>query len=148
MILRQFFAGAWLAFLLCMPGAPSARWKGTLTMRQLLPNAKSGSHGPTVLADIVRGAVQGDFARDLGLPGAVTQVALSFVPVVGTLCALRDAAADRQRGDKPGVALNLLAAVPLFGGAAKTAEVIRHAQRLQRGFAVSYRRNRPAASGD
>jgi len=56
-------------------------------MRQLLPNAKSGSHGPTVLADIVRGAVQGDFARDLGLPGAVTQVALSFVPVVGTLCA-------------------------------------------------------------
>ena len=52
-------------------------------MRQLLPNAKSGSHGPTVLADIVRGAVQGDFARDLGLPGAVTQVTSLEIRVLG-----------------------------------------------------------------
>jgi hypothetical protein len=117
-------------------------------MGQRLPLPKSDSPGPPILGDIVRGAVQGDFARELGLPGAVTQVALSFVPVVGTLCALRDAAADRQRGDKPGVALNLLSAIPLFGGAAKTAEVIRHAQRLKRGFAVSSRRYHPAASGD
>jgi hypothetical protein len=116
-------------------------------MGQRLPATRSGSTKSTILGDIVRGAVQGDFARDLGLPGAATQVALSFVPIVGTLCALRDAAADRQRGDKPGVALNLLSTIPFFGGAAKTAEVIRHTQRLKRGFDVSYRRYRPATSG-
>lgn len=92
--------------------------------------------------DIMQGAFLGDYAPALGLPGAVTQVALSFVPVVGTLCALRDAQADRVRRDRPGVVLNLLAALPVFGGIAKTAEVLRHAQRLKRGFDVSTQRHR------
>ena len=95
---------------------------------------------PSVLADIARGAFQGDFATELGLPGAATQVALSFIPMVGTLCALRDAAADQQRNDTPGVLLNLLAAVPFIGGAAKTAELLRHARRLRRGYVVTRRR--------
>lgn len=111
-------------------------------MGQIVPT-RPGHSRPSLVSDIVRGAVQGDFARDLGLPGVVTQVALSFVPVVGTLCAFRDAAADRQRNDRPGMVLNLLAAVPLVGGAAKSAELIRHARRLKRGFGVSYRRYRP-----
>ncbi len=98
----------------------------------------------SVLQDIARGAFQGDFAPQLGLPGAATQVALSFIPVVGTLCALRDAAADRRRGDRPGVMLNLLSAVPGIGALAKTAEVIRHAQRLKRGFDVSFGQRRLA----
>ena len=104
----------------------------------------SGPGQPPILRDMARGAFQGDFARDLGLPGAATQVALSFVPVVGTLCALRDAEADRRRGDRPGVALNLLSAVPGVGALAKTAEVIRHAKRLKRGFAVSFGQRRSA----
>ena len=98
----------------------------------------------TALQDMARGAFQGDFAPRLGLPGAITQVALSFVPVVGTLCAFRDAAADRRRGDHPGVMLNLLSAMPGIGGLAKTAEVIRHGKRLKRGFDVSFPRRRLA----
>lgn len=95
---------------------------------------------PSILADVVRGAMQGDFAPELGLPGAATQVALTFVPVVGTLCSLRDAAADKRRGDYPGVALNLLSIVPVVGGVVKTIELGRHARRLRRGWVVTQRR--------
>ena len=116
-------------------------------MGQIVP-ARPGRQHPSLINDIVRGAVQGDFASDMGLPGAVTQVALSFVPVVGTICALRDAVAAKQQDDTPGVVLNLLATLPLFGSAAKTAEVLRHTQRLKRGFDVSSRRYRPAPAGD
>ena len=107
-----------------------------------------GTTGDTssIISDIIQGAILGDYADELGLPGAATQVALSFVPVVGTLCALRDAQADRVRRDSPGVVLNLLAALPMIGGVAKTAEVIRHAQRLKRGFSVTQRRLRPGTS--
>jgi hypothetical protein len=115
--------------------------------RLISPRRLRRSH-PALASEVVRGAVQGDFARDLGLPGTITQVALSFVPVVGTLCALRDAAADQQQGDTPGIVLNLLAAIPLFGGVAKTAEAIRHLQRLKGGFDVSYRRYRAVPDGD
>lgn len=110
-------------------------------MGQQSPNARR----PSILGDVVRGAFLGDYAPELGLPGTVTQVALSFVPVVGTLCALRDARADQARSDRPGVILNLLATFPLLGGVAKTAEVLRHAQRLKRGFDVTVRqyRSRP-----
>ena len=100
------------------------------------PNGKQ----PTVLADIARGALQGDFAPELGLPGAVTQVALTFVPVVGTLCGLRDAAADKRRSDNVGVALNLISILPVVGGMAKAVELGRHARRLRRGWVVTQRR--------
>jgi hypothetical protein len=116
-------------------------------MGQLVPNTPAPSLLGEIVGDVVRGAIQGDFARDLGLPGAVTQVALRYLPVVGTVCAFRDAAADRRRRDAPGVVLNLLSAVPLVGGVAKTAEVLRHSQRLKRGFAVTYRRHRPPPTG-
>jgi hypothetical protein len=104
-----------------------------------------GTHSPTkknpsIIADMTRGALQGDFAPELGLPGAATQVALTFVPVVGTLCGLRDAAADRRRGDYKGVALNLLAMVPVVGGVAKVVELGRHARRLKKGWVVSQQR--------
>jgi hypothetical protein len=94
----------------------------------------------SVLGDVARGALQGDFAPELGLPGAATQVALTFVPVVGTLCGIRDAAADRKRGDYTGVALNLLSVLPVVGGVAKVVELGRHARRLRRGWVVSQRR--------
>jgi hypothetical protein len=43
------------------------------------------------------------------------------------------------------VILNLLATFPLLGGLAKTAEVLRHAQRLKRGFDVTARQRRSGA---
>lgn len=106
-----------------------------------------GAAGRAVLRDIARGAFLGDYADELGLPGAATQVGLSFVPVVGALCDLRDAAASRQRGDKRGIALNLLALLPVVGGIAKAAGVWRHAQRLRNGFIVSYGQGRRGGLG-
>lgn len=110
-------------------------------MGQRISNGRRSS----LVQDVVRGAFLGDYAPELGLPGALTQVALSFVPVIGTLCALRDARADQLRRDRPGVILNLLATFPLLGGLAKTAEVLRHAQRLKRGFDVTTRQHRSGA---
>lgn len=107
-----------------------------------LPN-RGGRGGPPIVRDIVRGALLGDWAGELGLPGAATQVALNFVPVVGTVCALRDAAANWRTRDRTGIALNLLAIIPVIGAVAKTAEVWRHVQRLRRGFEVTYRVRRP-----
>ncbi len=74
--------------------------------------------------DIYAGAVRGDFAEDLRVPGIATQLVFGFVPVVGTLCALRDFVADRRKGDRVGMALNLLGVVPFLGGFPKTAAVI------------------------
>ena len=50
-----------------------------------------------LVRDIVRGAVPGDFAPALGLAGAATQVVLGYLPVVGTLGALRDPGATPAR---------------------------------------------------
>ncbi|HEY8597916.1 MAG TPA: hypothetical protein VIL85_05765 [Thermomicrobiales bacterium] len=111
-----------------------------------LPN---GGRAPRSLffRDIVQGALLGDFARDLGLPGAVVQVALNFVPVVGSICAMRDAVANWRVKDRPGVALNLLAIVPVIGSVAKVAELWRHMGRLRRGFDVSFRIRRQQPAG-
>ncbi len=108
----------------------------------LVPDG-GGQGRPPIMRDIVRGALLGDWAGELGLPGAITQVALNFVPVVGSICALRDAAAGWRTRDRVGVALNLLAIIPWIGAAAKAAEVWRHVQRLRRGFEVTYRVQRP-----
>jgi hypothetical protein len=87
---------------------------------------RGGQGGPPIVSDIVRGALLGDWAGELGLPGAITQVALNFVPV-----------------DRVGMALNLLAIVPWIGAVAKATEVWRHVQRLRRGYEVTYRVRRP-----
>ena len=89
--------------------------------------------------DIARGAVLGDFAPVLGLAGAATQVVLGYLPVIGMLAALRDAAAAWRRRDWPGCTLNLLALVPVIGGVAKTVEVLRDARRLGRAVVVQRR---------
>ncbi len=75
--------------------------------------------------DVFKGAFRGDFAREIGVAGAVTQILLAFVPGVGTLCALRDCIADHRKRDRFGFWLNVLALAPFFGGFPKTAEVLR-----------------------
>lgn len=77
------------------------------------------------IGDVAAGLFLGDFARDLRLPGAVTQVAISFVPLIGSICALRDLIADLRHHDHVGAALNALALTPILGGFSKTFEVIR-----------------------
>jgi hypothetical protein len=48
---------------------------------------------------------------------------LSYVPVVGTLCAMRDYIACRRKGEPVEALLNGLALFPIAGGLPKTAEV-------------------------
>lgn len=75
--------------------------------------------------DVAAGAFLGDFARDLRIPGAVTQVILAFLPLIGTICAVRDLVADLRRHDRVAAFLNVLALLPILGGFSKTLEVIR-----------------------
>ncbi|MGO8946292.1 MAG: hypothetical protein ACLQUY_01250 [Ktedonobacterales bacterium] len=91
----------------------------------------------SLIRDIYWGAVLGDFAPTVGLPGAVVQAMLGYVPVVGTLTAARDAVADWRLHDAAGVILNILAAFPVLGGVAKTADVLHELHRLHRVYASS-----------
>lgn len=80
--------------------------------------------------DILAGAIYGDFARSLHVPGVVTQVILGFVPVLGTLCALRDLIANVHYRDRFGTIVNLFALIPFFGGFAKVFDAIHDLRRL------------------
>ena len=82
------------------------------------------------LRDILRGAFLGDFALDLGLAGAITQVALAYTPVVGDFCALRDMIGDIYHRDRVGFLLSAIALIPVFGGIAKTVDVIHNTRRV------------------
>lgn len=86
---------------------------------------RSGCGGCFALVtDVWRGGVLGDFARELGLVGVLTQILFGFVPGLGTLCALRDAWANLRHRDWLGFWLNVLAFVPILGGIAKTIAVL------------------------
>lgn len=88
----------------------------------------------SVIRDIYWGAVWGDFAPRVGIPGALTQALLGYVPVIGTITALRDAVADIRSHDGLGTILNILAAFPVLGGLAKTADVLHGLHRLHRAY--------------
>ena len=75
--------------------------------------------------DLYNGIVLGDYAYELGLVGALAQIVMGFLPIVGTICALRDCVADWSYGDRLGFLLNVLALVPFLGGFPKTAAVLR-----------------------
>src|SRR5215471_1451296 len=77
-----------------------------------------------LLPDILRGAFLGDYATRLGVAGAITQAIVFYIPVVGTICAMRDYFASRRRRDTLSAILNLLAIFPVLGGFPKTAAVI------------------------
>lgn len=106
---------------------------------------RSGCGGCFALVtDVWRGGVLGDFARELGLVGVITQILFGFVPVLGTLCALRDAWADWRHRDWPGFWLNILAFVPFFGGFAKLIAVLMNVRRV--GAALFVRKSGAGAS--
>ena len=88
----------------------------------------------SLIGDIYRGAVWGDFSPSIGIPGAITQALLGYVPVVGTATALRDALADWRLHDGVGLILNIFAAFPVLGGLAKTADVLHVLHRLHRAY--------------
>ena len=77
-----------------------------------------------VLPDILNGAFRGDWTPRLGVAGAVTQAIVFYIPVIGTLCAIRDFFACLHKHDSLGSILNALAVFPVLGGFPKTADVI------------------------
>ena len=91
--------------------------------------------------DILRGALLGDFALDLGLAGALTQVALAYTPIVGDICALRDMAGDIYHRDKLGFLLSAIALIPVLGGIAKTVDVIHNTHRVGQALVRSRQRH-------
>jgi len=86
----------------------------------------------TMMLDLYRGAVWGDFDQDLGVAGAAVQSTIGFIPVAGTLAALRDLFACIGQRDPLGVVLNLLAIFPVLGGFAKIADAVHTLHRYQR----------------
>jgi hypothetical protein len=89
----------------------------------LMRNSKPYQH--TVIEDMWLGAIHGDFAPEMGGGGRLTQAILGFVPIIGTLCAIRDCIADLIQRDLVGAVLNGFAAIPIIGGFSKLAKVIR-----------------------
>lgn len=85
---------------------------------------------PPLLLDIYRGAVHGDYARQLGVAGYVTQAVCGFIPVVGQLSALRDLFATIGKRDGFGIVLNFLALVPVLGGFPKALRILIHTMRF------------------
>jgi len=92
------------------------------------------------LTDVVRGAMLGDFATEVHLPGAVTHAALGFVPGIGTVMAVRDLVACWLDADWLGMVLNLLAVMPVIGGVPKTVDVLHGVHRVHRQMQRSARR--------
>ena len=94
--------------------------------------------------DLYRGAVWGDFDRDLGGGGAIAQSTIGFIPVVGTVAACRDLIACIGQRDGLGVILNTLAIFPVFGGFAKIADALHTLHRYHR---ASQRRKQRTLKG-
>jgi hypothetical protein len=103
-----------------------------------LPRLSPTRRRRSLLGEVYRGAVLGDFAMDKGLIGVLTQIIVGYLPIAGTLGALRDAAADWRARDAFGVIVNILAAFPVLGGFPKTLEVlhsVHQAHRVHRALA-------------
>ncbi len=96
-------------------------------------------HYRSFFGEIAAGAFLGDFARDLRVPGAATQITLSFIPLIGSMCAMRDLVADLRHHDRVGATLNILALAPILGGFSKTLEVVRGFAHVSHAIRVTQR---------
>ncbi len=111
------------------PLRPAQHHSGVpITARAASPTQPARS----MLLDLYRGAVWGDFDQDLGVAGAAVQSTIGFIPVAGTLAALRDLFACIGQRDPLGVVLNLLAIFPVLGGFAKIADAVHSLHRYHR----------------
>lgn len=94
--------------------------------------------------DVYRGVVWGDFDRDLGTGGAIAQATVGFIPVAGTIAALRDLIACTEQRDGLGMVLNFFAVFPVLGGFAKIADALHTMHRYRR--SAQRRKQRAAGS--
>ena len=98
------------------PMSPAQQHSGVPSTARAAPAPQPAR---SMMLDLYRGAVWGDFDQDLGVAGAAAQSTIGFIPVAGTLAALRDLFACLGQRDPLGVILNLLAIFPVLGGFAK-----------------------------
>ncbi|HEX8981685.1 MAG TPA: hypothetical protein VF792_02855 [Ktedonobacterales bacterium] len=119
------------------PESAQQRWPAPPATPVALTSAALPPRRRSLIGDVSAGLFLGDFADELGLPGAVTQVAISFVPLIGSMCAVRDLVADVRRRDRVGAVLNFLALTPVLGGFSKTFEVIRSTAHIGHAVHVS-----------
>jgi hypothetical protein len=94
--------------------------------------------------DLYRGVVWGDFDRDLGTGGAIAQSTVGFIPIAGTVAALRDLIACIAQRDVLGMVLNFVAVCPVLGGFAKIADALHTVHRYRR--SAQRRKQRAAGS--
>ena len=81
--------------------------------------------------DLLRGIFLGAYAVDeLHMPGLFVWIILGFVPVVGTVCALRDAYYSVEVHEWGGLVFNLVGLLPFMKGFANIVEVS-HLRRLK-----------------
>lgn len=99
-----------------------------------IPIRSESPHRParSLALDLYRGVVWGDFDQDLGVAGAAAQSTVGFIPLAGTLAALRDLMACIGQRDPLGAFLNLLAIFPVLGGFAKIADAVHTVHRYHR----------------
>ena len=132
---RQAAAQGYTAPMPARPQLATPVTPDSPTMVGRLPRRRS------FVGDVSAGLFLGDFAADLGLPGAVTQVVVSFVPLIGSTCAVRDLVADLRHHDRVGAALNFLALTPILGGFSKTFEVIRSTAHVGHAMHISHQQS-------
>lgn len=96
----------------------------------------SAPHRISFFSDVFKGAVYGDGARELGIAGTLTQALFGYIPVIGTMCALRDLVVDLNRHDRFGALMNFLAVFPILGGFPKTLRAISLMRNLVEGRRV------------
>ncbi len=125
------------------PSQESGTIRGTAVVPRI-PVAGPPLRKYSVVRDLYWGTVLGDFAPAIGIPGALIQAVLGYVPVLGTITALRDATAGFWRHDAVGIVLNCLALFPVLGGLAKTADVL-HGLRGLHGLHRAYTSSQQAS---
>lgn len=82
--------------------------------------------------ELYGGIIRGDFEPRLGVLGHILQIVCTFIPVVGTVCGLRDFLACRRHHDGWGSFWNLWAMIPVFGVIPKTIIVLIHSRKAFR----------------
>jgi hypothetical protein len=96
--------------------------------------------------NIYLGIVRGDFAPEMNFSGRFVQAICGFIPVVGTICAIRDFEADRRMHDRLGMLLNGLTAIlPGLGGFPKTVEVLHSMRYIGEAMHMRHKLATPAA---
>ena len=95
----------------------------------------------SLIEDVYCGAVRGEFDDNLGPVGYTTLAIFGFIPVIGSVCAIRDLFASRRNHDAFGTFINIFAIIPVIGGFFKAILALRNMGRAR--MALKARHSQP-----